>query len=897
MNHITGRRVIVTGGAGFLGRFVCEAVRRRQPESLVVPRSGNCDLRDRADIESLFTAVRPHTVIHLAAVVGGIGANRVNPGKYFYDNAIMGIQLLEQARLFAVEKYVAVGTICSYPKHTPVPFREDDLWSGYPEETNAPYGLAKKMLLVQAQAYRQQYGTNAVTLLPVNLYGPHDNFDPETSHVIPALIRKMVEARLAGRSSVEAWGTGSASREFLFVRDAAEAIGTVTDGGLGDVARALATAETAAMAQARTSTAERASMLASVADEIERSSARLGALLVLESGATLAEAADEVRSAINLCRLYAYQLHTDGRLDAARPLGVVVNLTPASSPLATFVGQVAASLAAGNVVVAKPSTDASLITFEAVRAFHRAGLGESVLQYVPGEGGTVGQALVSDARVGAVVFAGTAKAARSIAAELANRAEPPKFLSAVASVNAMIVDSSALPEQVISDALLSAFKGAGQAASSLRLLCLQDSTADKVLAMLKGMLSERRTGSPLNAASDIGPVATRQVRERMEAYVEHMGRKGFSVTRGKLSDVDEKANFVAPTIVDLGEADSLASLDATVTGPILHVVRFKTGQMAALLAQLGAMGCAVQGLHTRINEATGRLLSNTKANSVCINRAMQGAFVGMQPFGGVGACGTGPMWGGPLTLFALTRDVAPSFNVASGPFASGPGAVSEKFYEFPIETADGKLVDRRKSMDDTRVKNRSNVETLLARADEWLADDNQRAVLAGLTQRLLERADGLKPITLPALSGEENTVEVLPRGQVLCAGLSAAAVVVQAINACAFGNQVVLLRSSIAEAIARTLGDACRVVDSTDAVRVIGGEFANVRPDVVIVSRNEKEIAAIRAMAAQYMVGCVREGEDGQYDWTQLVRERVVTVNASAAGGNTQLMVLSEDAL
>lgn len=716
-----------------------------------------------------------------------------------------------------------------------------------------------------------------------------------------AAVAQIRSERVAARTIVAgdvAEGRASGAMRVVYsAGDAAEAIGTVTDGSLGDVDRALATAETAAMAQAHTSTAERASMLASVADEIERSSARLGALLALESGATLAEAADEVRTAVNLCRLYAYQLHTDGRLDAAPPLGVVVSLTPASSPLATFVGQVAASLAAGNVVVAKPSTDASLITFEAARAFHRAGLGESVLQYVPGAGGTVGQTLVTDARVVAVVFAGTAKAARSIAAELAKRADPPKFLSAVGSVNAMIVDSSALPEQVISDALVSAFKGAGQAASSLRLLCLQDSTADKVLAMLKGMLSERRTGSPLSAASDIGPVATRQVRERMEAYVERMGRKGFSVTRGKLSDVYEKGNFVAPTIVELGETDSLASLDATVTGPILHVVRFKTGQMAALLAQLGAMGCAVQGLHTRINEATGRLLSNTKANSVCINRAMQGAFVGMQPFGGVGACGTGPMWGGPLTLFALTRDVAPSFNVASGPFASSPGAVSEKFYEFPIETADGKLVDRRKAMDDTRGKNRSNVETLLARADEWLADDNLRAVLAGLTQRLLERADGLKPITLPALSGEENTVEVLPRGQVLCAGLSAAAVVVQAINACAFGNQVVLLRSSIAEAIARTLGDACRVVDSTDAVRVIGGEFANVRPDVVMVSRNKKEIAAIRTMAAQCMVGCVREGEDGQYDWTQLVRERVVTVNASAAGGNTQLMVLSEDAL
>jgi GDP-L-fucose synthase len=168
-------------------------------------------------------------VVHLAAVVGGIGANRLNPGRFFYDNAIMGIQLMEEARLVGVSKFVAVGTICSYPKHTPVPFSEDALWDGYPEETNAPYGLAKKMLLVQAQAYRQQYGLNAITLLPVNLYGPGDNFDPESSHVIPALIRKAVEAQESGRDYIEVWGTGSASREFLFVRDAARGIALATE--------------------------------------------------------------------------------------------------------------------------------------------------------------------------------------------------------------------------------------------------------------------------------------------------------------------------------------------------------------------------------------------------------------------------------------------------------------------------------------------------------------------------------------------------------------------------------------------------------------------------------------------------------------------------------------------
>ncbi len=218
------RRVVVTGGHGFLGSFVVDKLRAAGAKEVVVPRSDKHDLRIQSEALRLYTDARPDIVIHLAAVVGGIGANRQNPGRFFYDNAIMGLHVIEAARIAGIEKFVCAGTICSYPKFTSVPFCEEDFWNGYPEETNAPYGLAKKMLLVQLQAYREQYGFNGIYLTPVNLYGPRDNFDLESSHVIPALIRKCIEAKHTGAAEIVAWGTGNATREFLYVEDAAEAI-------------------------------------------------------------------------------------------------------------------------------------------------------------------------------------------------------------------------------------------------------------------------------------------------------------------------------------------------------------------------------------------------------------------------------------------------------------------------------------------------------------------------------------------------------------------------------------------------------------------------------------------------------------------------------------------------
>jgi len=224
MVNLADKKIVVTGGAGFLGSFVVEKLKERGCWDIFVPRSADYDLVDREACKKLYRDARPDIVIHLAARVGGIGANRLNPGSFFYDNLMMGVQLIEEGRLWGLKKFVALGTICAYPKFTPVPFKEENLWNGYPEETNAPYGLAKKMLLVQSQAYRSQYGFNSIYLLPVNLYGPRDNFDPESSHVIPALIKKCFDAVKDRSESITVWGTGNATREFLYVDDAAEGI-------------------------------------------------------------------------------------------------------------------------------------------------------------------------------------------------------------------------------------------------------------------------------------------------------------------------------------------------------------------------------------------------------------------------------------------------------------------------------------------------------------------------------------------------------------------------------------------------------------------------------------------------------------------------------------------------
>ncbi|QCP51684.1 bifunctional proline dehydrogenase/L-glutamate gamma-semialdehyde dehydrogenase PutA [Trinickia violacea] len=678
--------------------------------------------------------------------------------------------------------------------------------------------------------------------------------------------------------------------------DSTQVIGSIDTCLPGAIDLALQRANEGCTSWGGTSAESRASILDAVAAKFEEGAAALGALLVTETGATLAEAADEVRSAVNLCRLYAYELTTERRLQTTNPLGVVACITSAATPLMSLVGQVAAALAVGNAVIAKPARCGSLIAYEVVSTFLRAGTPPTAIQLLLGSGETVGRALIVDRRIQAVLYAGCNATAVKLSSQIAALGRAPKLLFAVRSVNAMIVDSSALPEQVIFDATVSAFRSAGQAASSLRILCLQDSTAEKTLKMLKGILSERRTGNPLDVATDIGPVATQEMKVVAEEYLERMRRAGFAVTRGRSTEESENGNYVAPAIIDMGGVENLVSVAQNATGPILHVVRYRTGEFDNLLERLNATGCGVLGLHTRINEVAGKLLSKSTASSVCVNRAMHSAFVGMQPSGGVGAAGTGPMMAGPLTLPALTKQGSGELAPSEGPFAVDHGISSAKYFEFAVERDGGRWEGRREALASEKGFRRKCVDELFALLVTAPNGRTNGVKISGMRDALIQQISTLDPVSLPALTGEENTIEFLPRGRVLCAARQFDAVVFQAMIASAFGNQIVLMPSEAAGKIKRVLGDRCHIADSTSIQELIERESGS-GPAVMLLAAGEGAPADLTSACLERRIPVIESGFEEGCDFAALVRERITTVNASAAGGNTQLMVMSEGGL
>ncbi len=448
--------------------------------------------------------------------------------------------------------------------------------------------------------------------------------------------------------------------------DRGDMVGMVIEATVADVAQAVADAVEHAPMWSAISADERAACLERAADLLEAERPVFLALAVREAGKTLANAVAEVREAVDFLRYYAAQARSGLGSPAAAPVGAVVAISPWNFPLAIFVGQVSAALAAGNPVLAKPAEQTPLIAFEAVRILHRAGVPVAALQLLPGRGETVGAALVADARIAGVIFTGSTEVARLINRQLAKRGDDAVLIAETGGMNAMIVDSSALSEQVVTDALASAFDSAGQRCSALRILCLQEDVADDMLAMLEGAMRELVIGDPRRLATDVGPVIDAAARAPLVAHVAKMRAAGLRIIEMPMRSECARGTFVAPTLVDLGGTGGLAHLTREVFGPILHVVRWKRDELPALVEAINATGYGLtHGVHTRIDETVAAILERVRAGNVYVNRNIVGAVVGVQPFGGHRLSGTGPKAGGPLYLRRLTRGVPASLPTAA----------------------------------------------------------------------------------------------------------------------------------------------------------------------------------------------------------------------------------------
>ncbi len=463
--------------------------------------------------------------------------------------------------------------------------------------------------------------------------------------------------------------------------DGSELVGQVVEAALADVGPAVATAAAAGMAWARTPADERAACLERAADLFEQERATLIVLAVREAGKTLPNAVGEVREAADFCRYYAARGRRD--LQTATPCGPLVAIAPWNFPLAIFVGQVAAGLAAGNPVLAKPAEQTPLIAAAAVTLLHRAGIPAAALQLLPGRGETIGAALVADTRIAGVLFTGSTAVARAINRMLARRGDEPVLIAETGGQNAMIVDSSALPEQVVSDALTSAFDSAGQRCSALRVLCLQSDIAERVLVMLKGAMAELVIGDPASLDTDVGPVIDAEACAALATHVDRMRAAGASVFQLPLPAGAAKGTFFPPTLIEI---QSIGQLTGEVFGPVLHVLRYREENLASVIASINATGYGLtHGIQTRIDETVEAVCARIRAGNVYVNRNMIGAVVGVQPFGGEGLSGTGPKAGGPNYLRRLVRGaLAPLPAEMTGPVTlPGPTGESNTLMEHP----------------------------------------------------------------------------------------------------------------------------------------------------------------------------------------------------------------------
>jgi len=647
------------------------------------------------------------------------------------------------------------------------------------------------------------------------------------------------------------------------VRNPAErhdVVGRVVEADAAEVEAALAAAQAAAPIWQATPVAERAACLQRAAARLEAEMVPLMGVLVREAGKSLPNAIAEVREAVDFLRYYARQIETGFSNDTHRPLGPVLCISPWNFPLAIFTGQVAAALAAGNTVLAKPAEQTPLVAAEAVRLLVAAGVPAGALQLLPGRGETVGAPLVADARVRGVLFTGSTEVARGIAAQLAQRLDARgqviPLIAETGGQNAMVVDTSALAEQVVADVLQSAFDSAGQRCSALRLLCVQEEAAPRLLEMLRGAMAQLALGNPDRLGTDVGPVIDAEARASIEAHVRAMAERGHTVYRAPLSAAAQAAcsagTFVAPTLIEI---DEVAALTREVFGPVLHVLRFARGDMDALIAQINATGYGLTfGVHSRIDETIDRVSAHIAAGNIYVNRNTVGAVVGVQPFGGEGLSGTGPKAGGPLYLRRLLAMVPPAAALAPAPPAPAP----------------------------------------LAALADWLRAQGTEPQALARCERLMRGLGPGQQAALPGPTGERNSYRLAPRGPVLCLPATPAGACAQLATALAGGNAALFvadapvqawlarLPAALAPQVRNVAADAAPRAE-VGAVLFEGDGDALHRWNARIAAR-EGAIVPVQGLSTQALA----DGAD--YAVERVLVERSISVNTAAAGGNASLM-------
>ncbi|EOW6741968.1 trifunctional transcriptional regulator/proline dehydrogenase/L-glutamate gamma-semialdehyde dehydrogenase [Cronobacter dublinensis] len=647
-------------------------------------------------------------------------------------------------------------------------------------------------------------------------------------------------------------------------------VGYAREASEAEVAQALQSAVNNAPIWFATPPQERAAILERAAVLMEAQTQTLIGILVREAGKTFANAIAEVREAVDFLRYYAGQVRDDFDNETHRPLGPVVCISPWNFPLAIFTGQLAAALAAGNSVLAKPAEQTPLIAAQGIQILLEAGVPQGVVQLLPGRGETVGAQLTGDARVRGVMFTGSTEVAtllqRNIADRLDPQGRPTPLIAETGGLNAMIVDSSALTEQVVVDVVASAFDSAGQRCSALRVLCLQDEIADHTLTMLKGAMAECRMGNPGRLTTDIGPVIDADAKAGIERHIQTMrakGRKVFQAARDNSQDAREwqTGTFVTPTLIEL---ESFDEMKKEVFGPVLHVVRYNRNNLAGLIEQINKAGYGLTlGVHTRIDETIAQVTGSAHVGNLYVNRNMVGAVVGVQPFGGEGLSGTGPKAGGPLYLYRL--------------LASRPEAAVQTTLE----------------RHDARYAQDAQVKTLITRPHqaltEWAAG---RPELRALCEHYLTLSQSGVQRTLPGPTGERNTYTLLPRERVLCLADNEQDLLVQLAAVTSAGSRVLWPDESLQRTLAKQLPAAVNaIIDFAKQDVLFSQSF-----DAVIYHGDSDQLRALCEKVAAREGAIVSVQGFGRGETNLLLErlwlERSLSVNTAAAGGNASLMTI-----